>query len=140
MDNNITSATSVIVLACEDLYPTGVQLQQFSADSSVTQGDEEIAQTRMGVDGAMSAGYVPAIKSVTISLEPCSPSCEVLDTIYKAEQTNKKPYKCTLSINIPALGKTLTYKNGVLKGWKILPDHRTVLDPISATFDFESVE
>lgn len=140
MDIDITSANSTIVLSCDELYPAGVQLQGFSADQSISQADEEIAVTRMGVDGHMSAGYVPAIKSITISIEPQSPSCEMLDTIYLASQTNRKPYKCTLSVNIPSLGKNLTYSNGILKGWKILPDHKNVLDPINATFDFESVE
>lgn len=140
MRNNITAANSVIVLSCEELYPAGIQLQNYSADQSITQADEEFAVTRMGVDGSMAAGYVPAIKSVTIAIEPFSPSCEALDTIYRASQSNRRPYKCTLSVTIPGLGKSLTYNNGVLKSWKLSPDNRQTLDPINAVFDFESVE
>lgn len=138
--NNITSANAVIVLTCEDLYPNGVQLQQFSADQSISQNDDEIASTRMGVDGHMAAGYIPSIKTVTISLEPSSPSVEVFDTIYKASQSNMAAYELTLTVYTPATGKTLTYSGGVLKNWKLLPDHKQVLDPITATMDFESCE
>lgn len=138
--NDITSANSVVVLTCEDLYPAGIQLENFSADQSITQADEEIASTRMGVDGYMSAGWIPTIKSITVSLEPSSPTIEVFDTIYKAQRTAKAPYRLNLSVAVPATGKSLTYKNGVLKNWKLLADHKQVLDPISATMEFESVE
>lgn len=138
--NDITSANSVLVLTSNDLYPAGVQLQQFSADSSISQADEEIASDRMGVDGHMAAGWIPAIKAVTIALEPSSPSVEVFDTIYKASQANRRTYSLNLTVNVPSIGKTVTYKNGILKNWKLLPDHQQVLGPINAVIDFESVE
>lgn len=138
--NDITSANSIIVLSCDELFPAGVQLDNFSADSSITQADEQIANTRMGVDGHMSAGWIPSIKTVTITVEPTSDAAEVFDTIYSASQTARSPYTINLSVNIPSLGKVVTYKNGTLKNWKKLPDHRDVLDPIPAVIDFEGVE
>lgn len=137
--NNITSATSTLILIVNTLFPAGVKLQQFSADQSISQGDEELAVDRMGVDGYMSAGWVPTIKTVTISFEPSSPSVLIFDALYKASQANRKLYELTLIVNIPATGKTLTYTGGVLKNWKLLPDHKQVLDPISAVIDFETV-
>lgn len=137
---DITSANSVLVLSCDDIYPAGVQLEQFSADQSITQGDEEIASTRIGVDGHMAAGWVPTIKNVTVAIEASSPSVEVFDAIYKASASNRTTYRLTLNVTIPATGKTLTYRNGVLKGWKLLPDHQQTLGPINAVMDFESVE
>lgn len=138
--NDITSANSVIVLTCEDLYPSGVQLDNFSADSSITQADEEIASTRMGIDGHMSSGWIPSIKSVSVSVEPTSDAATVFDTIYKASQTARAPYTISLTVNVPSIGKTVTYKNGTLKNWKPLPDHRQVLDPQTATMEFETAE
>lgn len=138
--NDITSANSVLILTCEDLYPSGVQLENFSADQLIAQADEELASTRMGVDGYMSAGWIPSIKQVTISIEPSSPTVEVFDTIYKAQAQARTPYRLNLAVTVPSTGKTLTYKEGVLKGWKLLADHKQVLDPIQASIDFESVE
>lgn len=138
--NDITSANSVIVLTCDDLYPAGVQIQNFSADQSITQDDAEIAATEMGVDGAMAAGWIPSIKSVTLSIQASSPSCEVFDTIYKAAQTNRSLYRLGMTVSIPSTGKTVTYKGGVLKNWKLLPDHNQTLGAINAVMDFETVE
>ncbi len=139
-NRDITSANSIIILSCPELYPSGVRLQQFSTDQSITQGDEEMASDRIGVDGKMVAGWVPTIKTVNIALEASSPSAEVFDTIYKHSQANRKVYWLSLVVAIPSTGKTLTYKNGVLKNWKLLPDHKQVLDPLTAVIDFESVE
>lgn len=138
--DNITSANSIIVLTCDELFPAGVQLDHFSADQSITQADEQIANTRMGVDGHMSAGWIPSIKTVTITVEPTSDAATVFDTIYSASAQSRSPYKIGLTVNIPALGKVITYKGGTLKNWKKLPDHKDVLDPIPAVMDFETVE
>ncbi len=77
-NRDITSANSKIILTCPELFPIGVELQQFSTDQSITQGDEEIANDRIGVDGKMVAGWIPTIKSVTIALEASSPSAPFL--------------------------------------------------------------
>lgn len=140
MSRDITSANSIIILTCKELFPAGVKLQQFSTDQSISQGDEEMTSDRIGVDGKMVAGWVPTIKTVTISLEASSPSASVFDLIYKYSQSSRKVYWINLIVNVPSLGKVLTYRNGVLKNWKLMPDHKQVLDPISAVIDFESVE
>ena len=71
---NITDANSVVILSVDDLYPAGVQIQGFSTDTAWTAGDSQIAETRMGVDGRLSAGYTPQPRTITISLEASSPS------------------------------------------------------------------
>lgn len=139
-NRDITSANSKIILICPELFPIGVELQQFSTDQSITQGDEEMASDRIGVDGKMVAGWVPTIKSVTIALEASSPSASVFDTIYKHSKSAHKVYWINLIVTVPSLGKVIVYKNGVLKNWKLMPDHKQVLDPINAVIDFESVE
>lgn len=136
---NITSANAVIVLTCEDLYAAGIQLQQFSADQSISQNDDTIGASRMGVDGHMSVGYTPSIKEVTISFEPSSPSVEVFDNIYKENVRRMNALELGLTVYDPATGKTITYSGGALISWKILPDHKQVLDPISAVMHFEKV-
>ena len=94
----------------------------------------------MSVDGQMLAGYTPTIKTVTIVLEPSSPSITYMDTWQKAEATNKRKYWCDLMITYPSTGKVRKFKNGVLKTGKLVPDAQATLQPISYTFDFEGVE
>ena len=80
--NNITSANATAYMVVKDLYPTGFALNNFSTDQAVDQSEDTIAETRMGVDGYMAAGYVPSIKAVTIQFEAASPSVQYLNNLY----------------------------------------------------------
>lgn len=135
--NNITSANATAYMVVKDLYPTGFELNNFSTDQAVDQGEDTIAETRMGVDGYMAAGYVPSIKTVTIQFEAASPSVPYLNNMYLAAQKNRRTYEVTLVVKVPAVGKTYTYSGGVLKTGKVLPSLKKTLDPVSFGFDFE---
>lgn len=137
--HNITSANSKAVMTIEDLFPTGFNLEQYSADTAISQSEETLSETRMGVDGQMVAGFTPAIKNVTIQLEASSPSKVYLETLVQSMQNNQDVYKVNLTINIPSINKTFYYTGGVLKTGKELPDLKKVLDPVSYTFDFEKI-
>ncbi len=140
MNNNITSANASLILIVDELFPQGIKVEQFSTDAAASENEETFAETRMGVDGKMVAGYVDEVKSITLTLEPSSPTIEYLDTLMSAMRSNKKIYFTTLLISLPAIGKNITCSRGVLKTGKQLPDLKKVLDPISFTFDFERVE
>lgn len=137
---NITDANSVVILSVDDLYPAGVQIQGFSTDTAWTAGDSQIAETRMGVDGRLSAGYTPQPRTITISLEASSPSLEVMRNIVETSRVNKACYTCTMQITIPAQGKEYNLTNGVLQTAHDLSDGKKTLDPSSFTFIFESCE
>lgn len=141
MANNrdITSANATIIMLVDELYPQGVRLEQFSTDAMASEGDETFSETRMGVDGQMVAGYVDDVKSVTITIEPSSPSITYMETLQNAMRSNRKIYPVTLLINIPATGRTITCSNGVLKTGKLLPDMNKTLQPIAYVFDFEKI-
>ena len=137
--NTITSANATAYMVVKDLYPTGFALNNFSTDQAVDQSEDTIAETRMGVDGYMAAGYVPSIKAVTIQFEATSPSVQYLNNLYLASQKNRRTYEVTLVVKVPAVNKTYTYSGGVLKTGKLLPGLKKVLDPVSYGFDFEKV-
>lgn len=137
--NNITSANATAYMVVKDLYPTGFELNNFSTDQAVDQGEDTIAETRMGVDGNMAAGYIPSIKTVTIQFEAASPSVPYLNNVYLAAQKNRRTYEITLVVKVPAVGKTYTYSGGVLKTGKVLPSLKKTLDPVSYGFDFEKM-
>ena len=135
--NNITSANATAYMVVKDLYPAGFALNNFATDQAIDEGEDTIAETRMGVDGYMAAGYIPTIKTVTITFEATSPTVPYMNNLYLAAQKNRRTYECTLVITVPATGKTYTYSYGVLKTAKALPALKTVLDPVSYSFDFE---
>lgn len=135
MSMDITSANAVVSLQCS-LFST--TLQQFAADTSFEGEDDQVAETRMGIDGQMVAGQVPNIKAVTIHLEPSSPSLQFLTLLKQAMETNRTVYEVNMVISLPSIGKRITYSHGVLQSAKDLPDGKKVLDPTSWTFHFQS--
>lgn len=134
---DITSANATVAMAVEGL--PSIMLDHFSADSSFTSDTVQAAETRMGVDGHMSAGYTPAIKTVTINLEAGSASTQYMQLLRQVQEANLKPYKVQMVISIPSIGKRYTFSNGVLQSFKDLPDGQNVLSPTQWVFHFEGL-
>lgn len=139
MSGNITSANAAAVMVIDTLFPVGFSLEAFSTDQSISMGEVTMAETRMGVDGKMAAGFVPSIKNVTISFEPFSSSVAYLEQLALATEANRKTYEVTLIVTVPSIERTYTFTGGVLKTAKTFPDNKKVLDPVSYTFDFEKM-
>jgi hypothetical protein len=116
-----------------------INLENFSADSSFTSDTIQVAETRMGVDGHMAAGFTPNIKTLTINLEAGSPSTEFMILLNQAQETNRKPYEVNMVVSIPSIGKRYTFSNGVLQSYKGLPDGNKVLGPTQWVFHFEDM-
>ena len=135
---DITSANATVAMSvAEGLF--SINLENFSADSSFTSDTVQAAETRMGVDGHMAAGFTPAIKTITINLEAGSPSTEYMQLLRQVQEVNMKPYKVQMVISIPSIGKRYTLSNGVLQSYKDMPDGQTVLSPTQWVFHFESM-
>lgn len=134
---DITSANAAVAMSVEGL--PSIMLDHFSADSSFASDTVQSAETRMGVDGHMSAGYTPAIKTVTINLEAGSSSTQYMQLLRQVQEANMKPYKVQMVISIPSIGKRYTFANGVLQSFKDLPDGQTVLSPTQWVFHFEDL-
>ena len=134
---DITSANATVALSVGGLF--SVNLENFSADSSFTSDTVQAAETRMGVDGHMAAGFTPAIKTITINLEAGSPSTEYMQLLRQVQEVNMKPYKVNMVISIPSIGKRYTFSEGVLQSYKDLPDGQNVLSPTQWVFHFEGM-
>lgn len=137
-DIDITSANATAILTIEDLYSTGFTLEGFSTDQSVTAEDVEFAQTRMGVDGKLAAGFTPNEFKLTIMLEANSSSVEKLNELQSAMTLNNKIYVCSLQITIPSIGLEYKFTNGVLTSATVMPGLKKILDPTSWAFAFQS--
>jgi len=133
---NITAANASLVLSCETVIPSGVVLSGFSADLMYEESEVTLAEDRMGVDGKLAAGWLPAIRTVKISLEAGSESHNYMEMIVRAQNANRTIYKCTLVATIPAIRRVYTWTNGCLKSGTASPSAHKVLEPTSWTFDF----
>lgn len=133
---DITSANSTLVLTVENLYPAGVKIEGFSTDNSFAMDDDTIAETHMGIDGKLTAGFTPSEKSVTITLDAGSPSYEVLCNIYNMSKTNMTVLDTSMQITVPALGKEFSFKNGVMVTGHPLSAGEKVLGNTNWVFHF----
>lgn len=137
---DITAANASAVMTVEDLYPNGIKLERFSTDAAIVADSQQVAETRMGVDGKMAAGVTPNIYPVTVTLEANSPTATSFSTIYEAMTANKRLYVCNLTIKIPSIGRTYQFSNGVLQTANPMPALNKVLAPTTWVFHFESME
>ena len=137
---DITAANASAVMTVEDLYPNGIKLERFSTDAAIVADSQQVAETRMGVDGKMAAGVTPNIYPVTVTLEANSPTDTSFYTIYVPMNANKRLYVCNLTIKIPSIGRTYQFSNGVLQTANPMPALNKVLAPTTWVFHFESME
>lgn len=136
-NSDITSANAVAFLTVNTLFPAGIRLENWSADQAITADERQIAETRMGVDGKMTAGYVPSIHVLTLTFEPVSPSLKVIEQVVKATESSRRIYRCGIIITLPSLGKSYSYQNGVMMNDKLFPDIKKILDPVTVKWNFE---
>lgn len=136
----VTSADVAATLSFDDLYPSGFPLEQFGADSGLTSDPVQEVETRMSLDGYMSAGYTPAIKSVAITFEPNSPCVEYLANVWHAQENYRRIYRCNLLVRVRATGQEFRFYNGVLKTAPAMPAVGKTLQPLTYTFEFGNAE
>lgn len=123
----ITSANSVIMLAINGLFDVPQQLQGFSADAAFSAEVFASVETVMGVDGNMSAGWVPVEKKMSIMIMPDSPSDLLFDTWFAAQEAARELYFANGTVLLPSVQKELTMIKGVLSAYSPLPEVAKVL-------------
>jgi hypothetical protein len=136
---DITSANSVLILSVPDLLPAPVQIQGFSADDIFTTQRVAPVETMMGLDGALSGGYMPTKKPFEIVLMAGSASNQFFDAIQAAQDAGFLALSIFGSLSIPAPGLYYTMNNGFLTGYAPTPDGRKILQPRRFEITWESI-
>lgn len=140
MSRDITSADVAATMTIETLYPSGFLLQQFSADQALIADAVQELESRMSLDGKLSAGYTPVPKTVNITLEPNSPSVPYLATLMQSQRSSKRPFEVSLTVFIRATGVTRYFNHGFLQSGTPMSGIGKTLQPMTFSFVFESVE
>jgi hypothetical protein len=138
-DTTITSANSVFTLTVPGLFPAPVTLKGYSSDKAFATEAVTLAETQMGVDGRMTAGYVPAPVTQSIALQADSPSKDFFTTLIQATKTQREIYYISGSVSLPSTGEVFEMTRGVLTTAKQIPDANKVLQPQEFTITWESV-
>lgn len=135
----ITAANSVFLLAVGGIFPVPQALQGYAADSAFMFDSVDPAETVMGVDGKLSAGYTPYPTVQTISIMPDSPSLAIFETWLAANNTAREVFFANATIILPAIGRKYALTRGVLTSAKAAPDVKKVLQAIEYKLTWESV-
>lgn len=138
-DTTITSANSVFTLVVAGLFPAPVQLQGYASDKAFTTEAIDLAEVQMGVDGRMTAGFVPNPVKQTITLQADSPSKDIFTALIQAMKTAREVFYVSGSIALPSTGESFTLTRGILTNAKQIPDAQKVLQPVDFTVTWESV-
>lgn len=126
--NTITSANAVYMLAIANLYPAAQQIQGFADDSAFETEDAEVAETKLGVDGGFTAGWVPVAFEETIELLASSPSCSIFDNWHETQRMTGSIYYATATIYVPGTGRKLTRSQGVLYRYAPIAPAKKVME------------
>jgi hypothetical protein len=137
--NTITSANSIIMLSILGLFPVPQQLQGFSADAGFSTEAFASVETVMGVDGNMSAGWVPVEKKMSIMIMPDSPSILIFDAWYAAQEAARELFFAEGVIILPAVAREFTMLKGVMSTYMPIPEIGKVLKARTFGITFQSI-
>jgi hypothetical protein len=118
----ITAANSIYMLSITDLFNTPQQLQGYSADVAFASEGFDMAEVLMGVDGNMSAGWIPVVKKQTIAIQADSPSGDMFDAWYAAQESARELYFAQGEIALPSIRKGFSMFKGVLSTYVPHPE------------------
>jgi len=136
---SITSANSVFMVAVKDLFPVPIKLQGYSTDDAFMADAVVVTETLMGVDGKLSAGYVPNPTVITVTFQADSNSIALFEAVVQAMQAARDTYELSATIVIPGVSRAYACVTGFLTEYKPLPDAKKLLQPVTYKITFESV-
>ena len=136
---SITSANSVLYLGATGLFTVPQLMEGFAQDDMYDMDAVDNKELLMGVDGVLSAGWIPQIKKMNITLQADSSSNDFFDTVYANEESEKTSYALFGTLLQPALSKSYTLTNGYLVSYKPISDGKKILQPRKFAIHWQTV-
>lgn len=136
----ITSANASISLNVPDVFSSPQILQGFAADDAFAHDSFDMTETRMGVDGVLSAGFTPNPKAWHVTFQADSPSILTFDTWGAAMEAAQEAFEASMIITLPSVGKSFAFDTGWLKNFKKLPDAKKVLEPQTYMIEWQDIQ
>jgi len=127
------------MLGVAGLYTVPQQLMGFSADDMYSIEAVETKEVQIGVDGVLSAGWIPQIKTMAVTLQADSASNTFFEAWYAAEEAAQDTFFAFGTIVQPAVSKAYTLTNGVLTNYQPLAEAKKTLQPRKFQLKFQMV-
>lgn len=139
MARSLTAANAVLTLAVAGLFNTPRLIQGFATDDVFDTENVQSVETMMGVDGRLSAGWVPQPIVMNIMLQADSASIDFFERWYAAQQTGREVYIANGSILLRAVNRQYAMTRGFLTAHPVTPSAKKTLQPRRFTITWESV-
>lgn len=131
----ITGVNSTLAIGVLDLFAVPQALGGYGSDDAYAIGAVDIIETKLGVDGKLSAGYVPQIKVMDITLQADSASNQFFETWYVQQESQHEVFEGFGLINQPAISMSYVLANGWLKNFTPMAAFKKTLE--ARTFQIE---
>lgn len=138
-ERTITSADATFVVSSVDFALAATILEGYAADAAFATDNADTAETSLGVDGKLSAGWVPRSYNQTVTLQPDSPSRQVFDALVAAQDAARTVFRLNGVINLPGNQYSYSLSRGVLKNYSSMPNAQRVLQPLTFVIEWEKV-
>lgn len=138
-ERTITSADSTFVISSADLALVSTTIEGYAADASFATESAQTAETVLGVDAVMSAGWVPRMYVQTITLQADSPSRDIFDALVLAQDASRTIYRLNAVITLPGNQRAYSFSRGVVTNYRVMPDGQRTLQPTPFQITWESV-
>lgn len=135
----ISSGNAVYMLTIAGLYAAPQQLQGFSADDIFDTASINPVEAVMGLDGKLSAGYVPVPIQQGITLQADSDSNTLFDAWFTAMQAAREVFFANGIIHLSSIKRGYALLNGVLTAYSPMPDAKKMLQPRKYSITWESM-
>jgi hypothetical protein len=126
---NITASNSIFMIAVPPLYTAPQQLVGYASDAAWDTGESEPAEIMIGVDGIVSAGFVPYLTDQTVHLQADSPSSTIFETWLESQKIAQTIYFASATLTLSSIGRKYSMSQGVLRRMPPISSTRKVLQP-----------
>lgn len=134
----LTTANSSFTLQVVGLYPVPQIIEGYSTDESFMAEDVTTGEAQMGVDGKLSAGFIPYSTTLKFVLQADSPSMPIMDNILAAQVAAREMYVCNSTIVLQGNGDKYALTKGFLLKASPMAGSKKILQPRSFEITFEN--
>lgn len=138
-ERSITSADAVFILSSADFSLASTALEGYAADAAFAMDNADTAETQLGVDGKLSAGWIPRSYNQTITLQADSPSSGIFEALVAAQDATRNVFRLNAVITLSGNQRSYTLTRGVLKNYTAMPGAQRVLQPRTYVIEWERV-
>ncbi len=140
MARTITAANSVYLLSIPGLYSTPVLLQGYATDDAFATEAVDTSEVVKGVDGIMSAGFIPYLTKQTIMLQADSNSIEIFENWLAAMKQAREVIYGNATLSIPSLERKYAMTKGVLSNIQATPTAKKTMQARPFIITWDSVD